>query len=424
MKKLLYFILKILSRKALKKYRPLVIAVTGSLGKTSAKDAIFAVLRGSKSVRRSQGNYNNELGVPLAVLGVDTGGRSVFKWLKVLAAAGGLIYFKKEYPEILILEMGAEKAGDINYLTGFVPVDIGVVTGISQVHLEFFGDLETVAQEKLSLFRKFEDQSKLAVVNLDDEKIRAKVGEIAGKVITYGFSDGADFRAGDFKITKQGEAFGTLFKLHFQEQTIPVFLPNIFGRQQVYACLPALAIGCSLGNKLLETVDDLAKYRPPQGRTNLIPGIKHTYLIDDSYNSSPAAAKAALEVLDQFPVEGRKIAVFGKMLELGSYQEEGHREVGKKAAEVNLAMLVAVGEMSRDIIRGAVEAGLPEERTFYFDNNHQAGIFVQNKLKENDLILIKGSQGARMEQIVKELMAEPLKARDLLVRQSDKWLAT
>ncbi|HLC64079.1 MAG TPA: cyanophycin synthetase, partial [Patescibacteria group bacterium] len=177
-------------------------------------------------------------------------------------------------------------------------------------------------------------------------------------------------------------------------------------------------------NKLLETVDDLAKYRPPQGRTNLIPGIKHTYLIDDSYNSSPAAAKAALEVLDQFPVEGRKIAVFGKMLELGSYQEEGHREVGKKAAEVNLAMLVAVGEMSRDIIRGAVEAGLPEERTFYFDNNHQAGIFVQNKLKENDLILIKGSQGARMEQIVKELMAEPLKARDLLVRQSDKWLAT
>ena len=183
-----------------------------------------------------------------------------------------------------------------------------------------------------------------------------------------------------------------------------------------------MAISFSLGNNLLEIIDDLAKYRPPKGRTNLIKGIKDTLLIDDSYNSSPAAAKAALDVLNQFPSSNKKIAVFGKMLELGSYTEEGHREVGKKSAEVNLDMLVAVGEMSRDIIRGAIDAGYPEEKTFYFSNNKEAGSFIQNKIKTGDIALIKGSQGARMEQIVKELMAEPLKAKDLLVRQTGIWL--
>ena len=225
------------------------------------------------------------------------------------------------------------------------------------------------------------------------------------------------------KIVRQGEALGTAFKLHCEGKTVPVFLPSVFGFQQVYACLPALAVATVLNRPLMEIIDDLAKYRPLPGRTNLIAGIKRTFILDDSYNSSPEAAKAALEVLRQFPEGGRRIAVFGKMLELGSYQEEGHREVGRKAAEANVDMLVVVGEMSRDIIRGAVEAGLAEDKTFYFDNNHDAGIFVQNKLKEGDLVLIKGSQGARMEQIVKELMAEPLKASELLVRQSDPWLA-
>ena len=422
MKKLLHYFLKLLSKKVLKKYRPFIIAITGSLGKTSAKEAIYAVLRGSKNVRRSYGNYNNEIGVPLTILGTDTGGRSIFKWLGIFLKGFSLIISKKEYPEILVLEMGAEKVGDIKYLTGFVPVDIGVLTGISKVHLEFFGDIEKITAEKLSLFRKFEDDSKIAIINIDDEKINQNKNQIKGKVITYGFSESAEFKAGDFKIVSKANSFGTLFKLHQANQDIPVYLPNIFGKQQISAVLPAMAISFSLGNNLLEIIDDLAKYRPPKGRTNLIKGIKDTLLIDDSYNSSPAAAKAALDVLNQFPSSNKKIAVFGKMLELGSYTEEGHREVGKKSAEVNLDMLVAVGEMSRDIIRGAIDAGYPEEKTFYFSNNKEAGSFIQNKIKTGDIALIKGSQGARMEQIVKELMAEPLKAKDLLVRQTGIWL--
>ena len=177
-------------------------------------------------------------------------------------------------------------------------------------------------------------------------------------------------------------------------------------------------------NNLLEAINGLDDYRPPKGRTNLIAGIKNTLLIDDTYNASPPSTLAALDVLHEFPLagEGRKIAVFGEMLELGSYTEEGHQQVGKRAAEINADMLVTVGEKTRDILRGAASAGLSEDKTFYFDNNHDAGIFVQNKLKEGDLVLIKGSQGARMEQITKELMAEPLKAGELLVRQSEEWL--
>jgi UDP-N-acetylmuramoyl-tripeptide--D-alanyl-D-alanine ligase len=424
MKKILFLKLKILAKLILKKYRPLIIGITGSVGKTSAKEAIYSVLKSSGRVGRSRGNYNNEIGVPLTIIGSLSGGRSLLGWLAVFLRALGLLIGKdKNYPEILILEMGAEKIGDLEYLTSFVPVDIGVITGIGGVHLEFFGSLENVAKEKLSLLRHFEDDGKVAVINLDDQRLKESRNNIKGKILTYGFDEGADFRAGDFKIVKKQNSFGGLFKLHYRENTIPVFLANVLGRQQVYASLAALAVATSLKVSLLEAVDDLTSgYNPPKGRTNLIKGIKDTLIIDDSYNASPPSSLAALETLADFPEGDRKLAIFGAMLELGNYTEEGHREVGRKAAEVGVDMLVAVGEMSRDIIRGAISAGLPEEQTFYFDNNHDAGVFVQNKLREGDLILIKGSQGARMERIVKELMAEPLKAKDLLVRQSDSWL--
>lgn len=425
MKKILYFTLKILAKKVIGKYRPLTIAITGSFGKTSTKEAIYAVLRNQRNVRCSQENYNNEIGVPLTILGCETGGKSLIKWLKVFGHGLKLIINKdKDYPNILILEMGAEKVGDIRYLTKFVPVDIGVITGIGPVHLEFFGSLENIIKEKFSLVSHFRDNTKIAVLNTDDVYLSKVKDLINGRVITYGFSNQATYQAVDIKITQKDGINGTIFKLLTQGKAVPVFLPNIFGRQQVYAVLPALTIADSLYGNLLETISDLNKYHPPKGRTNLIKGIKNTMIIDDTYNSSPPASIAALDILHdlKIPEKSKKIAVFGEMLELGSYSEAGHQEVGKKSAEAGVDMLVAVGERARDILRGAVKAGLEEEKTFYFDNNHDAGIFVQNKIHENDLILIKGSQGARMEQVTKELMAEPLKAGEWLVRQSEEWL--
>src|SRR3989344_309382 len=425
MKKLLYYILKVLSHKVIRKYRPLTIAITGSFGKTSAKEAIGAVLKNQGRVKKSEGNYNNEIGVPLTILGEKTAGRSIFGWLNIFRRGLALLSRKdNDYPNILILEMGAEKPGDIRYLTKIAPLDIGVITGIGPVHLEFFGSLEKIIEEKISLVAHPSDDTKIPIINADDENLVRAKSRLKGRLFSYGFNEGADYQSGDFKITQKNGVWGTLFKLQTDGKTIPVFLPQSFGRQQVYAALAALTLAGAIYNNLLEAIGNLDDYRPPKGRTNLIAGIKNTLLIDDTYNASPPSTLAALDVLHEFPLagEGRKIAVFGEMLELGSYTEEGHQQVGKRAAEINADMLVTVGEKTRDILRGAASAGLSEDKTFYFDNNHDAGIFVQNKLKEGDLVLIKGSQGARMEQIVKELMAEPLKASELLVRQSEEWL--
>ena|SRR3989339_365580 len=424
MKNLLFLILKYQTRLILKKYRPLVIGITGSVGKTSTKEAIFAVLRRKFNVRENHKNYNNEVGLPLTVIGAATGNKSVFKWLNVFINACRLIIKKDSaYPKMLVLEMGADKTGDIEYLTGMAPCDIGVVTAVSKVHLEFFGSLENVIREKQKIVTHLKE-SHLAVLNADDPNVLGMRTLTKAKVKTFGFSESADFRATDIRLSQKGGQFGTSFKLHTNGTVLPVFLTNALGPAQVEAALAALAVASSFGINLVEIVEDLSKFKAPPGRTNLLKGIKNTMLIDDSYNASPASSLVALEILKDLPGPpiNKKIAVFGEMLELGSYTETGHLEVGQKAAMAGVDLLVGVGEKARDIIRGAIQAGLAEDKTFYFDNNHDAGIFVQNKIKEGDLVLIKGSQGARMEQIVKELMAEPLKAEDLLVRQTAEWL--
>jgi UDP-N-acetylmuramoyl-tripeptide--D-alanyl-D-alanine ligase len=324
---------------------------------------------------------------------------------------------------MLVLEMAADKPGDIEYLLNFVPCDIGVLTAISPVHLEFFGSLENILLEKSKIITKLTNVH-LAILNGDDPKIKELKSQTAARTLTFGFEEGNNFQAIEVKVNSKDGVVGMSFKLKYTGKVIPLFLPNILGKPQIASCLAAMAVASALNINLLEIIDNLKSYQPPKGRTNLIKGIKNTLLIDDSYNSSPDSCKAALEILAALPIiEGaKKVAVLGEMLELGNYTEVGHKEVGVKAAQVGIDMLVGVKEKTRDILRGANAAGLAEEKTFYFDNNHDAGIFVQNKIHQGDIVLIKGSQGSRMEQITKELMAEPLKAKDLLVRQSEEWL--
>jgi len=424
MRKLLHFILKILSKKIIKKYRPFVIGITGSVGKTSTKEAVFSVIRKQARVRKNEKNYNNEIGVPLTIIGATAGGKSIIKWFKVFFKALGLIFKEaKDYPEILVLEMGADKIGDIEYLLKFIPCDIGILTAVGPAHLELFDSVENIFAEKSKIITKLTN-AHIAILNGDDAQIKDLKNQTKAKSYSYGFAEGNEFRATDPKVSYKNGSVGMSFKLEYDGKTIPVFLSNILGKPQISACLAAIVAGKALNANLLDIIEDLRTYQQPKGRTNLIEGIKHSQLIDDSYNSSPVSSFAALEILAeiQIPEGAKRIAVFGDMLELGSYTEQGHQEVGEKAAQAGVDMLVAVKGKTRDILRGAIAAGLAEEKTFYFDNNHDAGIFVQNKISQGDLILIKGSQGSRMEQITKELMAEPLKASELLVRQTEEWL--
>jgi len=416
--------LKILATKILKKYRPLVIGITGSVGKTSTKEAIYALLRGHFKVRRNIKNYNNEIGVPLTIIGVETGNKNIFKWISIFFKALELIIVKdKEYPEMLVLEMGADKQGDIKYLVTLVPCDISVVTAISRVHYEFFKSLESIIEEKGEIVKHLRD-SHIAILNSDDPNVMKMKDMTKAKVLTYGLAEYSTFKASDIKLSYKLDEVGTSFKLEYDGNTLPIFLPNALGPMQVKAMLAALAVGVSLKVSLLELIDDINKYQVPLGRTNLIKGIKNTLIIDDTYNSSPISSKAALDILKEaLPKEnGKRLAIFGEMLELGTYTEAGHREVGEKTAELGIDVLICVGEKTRDIIRGARNKGMSEDHVFYFSNNKEAGTFIQNRLHENDLVLIKGSQGARMEQITKELMAEPLKAGEILIRQTAEWL--
>lgn len=427
-KSLLQFLLRYFSKKILDKYKPDVIGITGSVGKTSAKEAITAVLQNKFTVRCSTKNYNNEIGLPLSIIGVEkTPGKSVLGWLAVLLKAKKLIFKRdKNFPEILVLEMGADKPGDIEYLTNFAPCKVGVLTFISHAHTEFFKTLKKIAQEKRIIISHLRRDG-FAVLNFDNELVMQNVGTTKAEVVTYGFKEGADLRATDVNVMKDektGWPVGLNFKVLYKGSVVPVFLPGVIAKSAISAALAGLAVGTIFGVNLVEGAQALNKLEGMPGRMRLIPGIKNTLIIDDTYNSSPEAAKAALEAVAQVVVKdgAKRYVALGDMLELGLETENAHRELGFKVAELGVDYLITVGEAAKYIAQSAKEAGLDEYRITSFANSKEAGRFLQEKLKEGDVVLAKGSQGGRMEKLVKEIMAEPLLAKDLLPRQGKEWV--
>lgn len=429
MKYILQFKLKILARLIIKKYQPVIIGITGSVGKTSAKEAVFQVLKNQAAVRMSSRNYNNELGLPLTIIGAAAAGRNLFGWLKVFLRAARLILIRdKDYPRVLVLEMGVDRPGDMAYLTSIAPPNVGLVTMVSYSHLEYFGSLINIKKEKQVLIEQISNKESrgLAILNYDNEPTREMAEVSRARVLTYGLSEGADLQAQDvvYNFTKGNyEILGLNFKLNYKGSIVPVSIPGVMSPVALYAVLAGAAVGLYFEMNLVEIAKALRDFVLPPGRLHLISGIKQTFIIDDTYNSSPEAALAALDILREVKIDSpaKKYAVLGDMLEIGHYTEEGHRAVGKRAAENGLDYLIAVGEKARHFIHGAKEAGMSEERIFHFDSPEEAGSFLQERVKAGDVLLVKGSQGARMEKIVKELMAEPEKAAEFLVRQGQEW---
>ena len=425
MKKLIQLKLKIAAKIILAKYKPKIVGITGSVGKTSAKEAIYAVLKDKFNIRRSVKNYNNEIGLPLTIIGADSPRKSLIGWLLVFLKASKLIFFKdKNYPKILILEMGIDRPGDMDYLLKIAKPDIGVLTFVGSVHLEYFASKEKLRQEKTKLIKNIKKFG-YAIINYDNEGSRKSINESRAKVITYGLDAKANLQAREirfsFEETGKNSLRGINFKIIHDGVATPVLLPNVLGVNAIYAALAGAATGIALGMNIVEISQSLRNFVSPKGRMNIIRGIKNTTIIDDTYNSEPQSVMAALGILKRIPAN-RKIAVLGDMLELGKYSEEGHREVGKYLFKMGVDKLILVGERSRDIGRGAAKTGMLKDNIFHFPNSDDAKMFVQDRLKEGDLVLIKGSQGMRMEKIVKEIMSEPLRAEELLVRQGNEWL--
>lgn len=417
---LLEKLLRFMAAAVIRKHKPRIVGITGSVGKTSTKEAVFLVLSSKYNVRKNLKNYNNEIGIPLTVIGAESGGRSVFKWLLAFLKWIMLIILPVKYPEILVLEMGVDHPGDMKYLTSFIPAEAGVLTNISSSHLEFFKDIEQIAKEKGRLVESLPEEG-AAILNADDEMVLSLREKTRVKVITYGFSESAQVKATDVVFNYiEGEPGGLSLKLNYEGKVIPTRLNNLLARHQVYSVLAAIAVGIHFKVNLVDTVESLSSYISPPGRINLIKGIKNSFLIDDTYNASPISTLAALDILGEIKAQ-RKIVVLGDMLELGKDLERGHRSVARRVSDIKADLFFAVGERMEIAVKELQKSGYPLDRIFYFEDPVLAGKKLQQVIKAKDLVLIKGSQGMRMEKIVEEVMAEPQDAEKLLCRQDKKW---
>ncbi|MFH1973333.1 MAG: UDP-N-acetylmuramoyl-tripeptide--D-alanyl-D-alanine ligase [Patescibacteria group bacterium] len=417
-------------RRAIRRERPQIVAVAGSVGKSSTKLAVGIALNDADAfsgVRTSAKNYNNELGVPLTILDRHAPGRSVLAWMGLVARAKMLaVGFGKIGAKTLVLEYGTDHPGDLHHLISIAKPDVAVLTAIGAEHTEFFGSLEAVAQEERDIIRALGPDG-IAVLNTDDSAVFAAKDETRGTVVTFGESPDADVRLLSYRVVVDGqnpESSGLDIHINTYGTNAQFRITGVFGKPHALAVSAALAVVIGLDDDIHAAIQRLRdQYHGMIGRTRLIEGIKRTMLLDDTYNSSPLAALSAIRDLSAFPVqEGKKrIAALGDMLELGTMSEEAHREVGKVVAEAGIDMLVACGTLAHVVRDAAIGAGMPEDHAFAFAKSPEAGLFIQERLREGDVVLIKGSQGVRMEKITKELMAHPERAKELLVRQSDEW---
>ncbi len=413
-------ILNILSKKILAKYKPVVIGVAGSVGKSSAREAVCKVLRNKYKIAYNKNCYRTDLGIPLAIIGAESGGRSVGKWLKIIFSATEMIIKKTEYPDILVLEMGVDRPRDMEKMLEIVKPDIGVLTSIGKFppHTKYFKSAKHIAKEKGMLVRSLRKKD-VAILNCDDGNIKNLAENIRTKTITYGFGDNAVVRAeeiflGDRKWKIKGGLIGMSFKISYQGTTVPFRLPFSLGRGHIYAVLSAVSIGIHFGYNLVEISEILSDYKPLPGRMNLIKGMNDSLIIDDTFNSNPVSATSALETLQKLDTM-RRIAVFGDMLELGKYCEAGHQEVGKLVAK-SADLLFTYGKRSKFISKQAKKSGMKENQIFHFDDLNDLNKSLKSTIKSTDAILVKGSRAMRMENVVKEIMADPEKAGELLVK--------
>ncbi len=428
MRHILKLNLKFFSKLILKKYQPDIIAISGSVGKTSTKEAVAALLADNFSLRASSKNYNNEIGVPLTIIGVEESpASSIVGWLNVfLRALKLLLFYQADYPKLLVLEMGVDRPGDMAYLIKIAPPKIGIMTALSHSHLEFFGSLQNIKKEKQVLIEAVNNKG-LSILNYDNAEVLSMKDFSQARVLTYGFNEGANLLAHDLHYhfeSSDRELCGLNFKLKYEGSVVPINMKYVLSEASVYSFLAAALVAIYYGLNLMEIAAKANDIHTPPGRMRLIEGIKNTHIIDDTYNSSPESCLSAIRILGSMKIgaESKKYAILGDMLEIGAYSEEGHGLLGEAIVAQNIDYLISVGERSRDIDRSAKKKKMSEDRIFHFDKTEDAGRFVQNRLKEGDLLLVKGSQGMRMEKVVKELMAEPNKAPDILVRQNSSWL--
>ncbi len=408
---------------ALKRHNPKIIAITGNVGKTSTKDAVFAVVSRVFPARKSDKSFNSEIGLPLAILGLDNAWSSPRGWARNICK-GFYVALLGKFPEYLVLEVGADHPGDIQMVSEWLHPDIVVLTRMSDVpvHVEFFTNAEEVLNEKMFLAKALKPGGTL-VVNADDRHFEKAIREIDAKKVFFGTTPGSTVEIEDTGVAYTSSPHPlpigqyAVFKIGDKEEKIEV--KWVLGSHLMYPIAAAAAVAVVLGIPQEVPVAFL-NFVTPKGRMRLLKGVNGTAIIDDTYNSSPLASIEALKALSGLSIRGRKIAVLADMKELGENSASAHLEVGRSAGQ-SVHTLVTVGEMSKLIADGARQAGLPADRIQSFDTSDEVASMIREAVRAGDVILVKGSQSMRMERVSKALLHDPFKAEELLVRQEDEW---
>lgn len=415
-------IIKLLTWEAklvLEKHKPFIIGITGNLGKTSTKDAIYAVMKEHFYVRRSEKSLNSEFGVPLTILGEKSGWGNPYKWFFIILR-GFFVQWKKNYPTHLVLEVGADRPGDIKTITEWLTPDIVVVTQFGQVpvHVEFFKDRDAVINEKGYLVEALKEDG-VFIYNEDDYDAQKLLDKTKARKVSVGIHSPAYIHADNVKLYGVPLA-GTEADVLIDGAKHHIVLPEVAGKSAIYSALPALAIARELAIPIEIACASVRDSEKPKGRMRLLSGMNGSVIIDDTYNASPKATEHGLKTLSEVDSKGRKIAVLGDMLELGEFTHDEHYKIGKESAK-SCHKLYTVGIRARVMAEGALDGGMLDENIMQCDTSIDAGKELVQVLGEGDVIYIKGSQSMRMERAVKMILAETHDYRKILVRQEKEW---
>jgi UDP-N-acetylmuramoyl-tripeptide--D-alanyl-D-alanine ligase len=355
-----------------------VVAVTGTNGKTTTKDMTAAVLARQWCVAKTQGNYNNHIGVPLTLFGIEN---------RHTAA---------------VVEIGMNHPGEIARLGAAVKPLVGVITNVSEAHIETMHDIETVTQAKGELLDVL-DRGGSAILNADDPRVMSQVGRAPANVSTFGLSEDADVRAVGIEVSESGVSF-RVEKSDITDSSATIELP-VPGRHNVMNALAAIAAGAALGVPVGEAADALSGFEPSPMRMTVLTVGGRT-VINDAYNCNPGSLRAALETLVSVGRGRATAAAIGDMLEMGERSEEVHREAGVAAAELGVERLYLYGSEVEALRDGATDRGMSPDRVRTYRDKGALVRDLDRDLAPDGVLLVKGSRGMRMEEVVELLVKE------------------
>jgi UDP-N-acetylmuramoyl-tripeptide--D-alanyl-D-alanine ligase len=416
------WILTLEARILLSRMQPKIVAITGSIGKTSTKDAIFTAFSGSARVRKSDKSYNSDVGVPLTILGLKNPGMNPVMWLMTVYEGALVALFAKEYPEWLVLEIGADHPGDIKRITSWLKPDASVLTAVPDVpvHVEFFASMKQVLAEKRKLVEARKPKG-TAIIFADTPGTAAVAEATKGTVFTYGYARDAYVRIVSADVMYDaGMPRGMKFTFVTPRHTYHIPLHGTLGAHHAYPIAAGIAFAEShaVTPELIE--QRFSTHEAPYGRMHLVRGMNDSLIVDDSYNASPDAMKAALLAIKNVTVPGKKIAILGDMNELGKHTTTAHTECGELAG-TSVDYVATFGARAKTIGDAAREK-LGEDRVHEFKAGEWKALsqWLQGILQKGDIVLVKGSQLTRLERIVESVLADQADVK-YLVRQDEEW---